>query len=368
LLDAPFSLMLTITYSTERIQTMARRMKGAGSVYERKDGYWVAQYKGQYRYAKTEREAKKKLLELIKAGETRKPGSKTTVAAFMDRWITFAEQNLKPATVKRYREVIEIHIKPNLGSNKLHKLDAMTVQDMYASMQHGGLSPATVNLVHSVMSSACKRAVKWGVLHHNIIESVEAPRIVREEVEVFTPQEVRTLLSAAFGDRLQALYTLALSTGMRGGEILGLEWRFINLDAGTLDVRQTTTIKGQLGTPKSKNSVRTLQLPQIARDALRIHSKSSRFVFPNRKGTDFIRYNSFVILHWRPLTQRAGIPYKNFHTCRHYVASSLLGKGLPITAIARYLGHDEITLLRTYSHLIKGMEHLVPAAMDETLG
>jgi hypothetical protein len=108
----PFSLMLTITYSTERIQTMARRMKGAGSVYERKDGYWVAQYKGQYRYAKTEREAKKKLLELIKAGETRKPCSKTTVAAFMDRWITFAEQNLKPATVKRYREAIEIHIKP----------------------------------------------------------------------------------------------------------------------------------------------------------------------------------------------------------------------------------------------------------------
>jgi integrase len=186
LLDSPFSLMLTITYSTERIQTMARRMKGAGSVYERKDGYWVAQYKEQYRYAKTEREAKKKLLELIKAGETRKPCSKTTVAAFMDRWITFAEQNLKPATVKRYREAIEIHIKPNLGSNKLHKLDAMTVQDMYASMQHGGLSPATVNLVHSVMSSACKRAVKWGVLHHNIIESVEAPRIVREEVEVFT--------------------------------------------------------------------------------------------------------------------------------------------------------------------------------------
>jgi integrase len=196
---------------------MARRMKGAGSVYERKDGYWVAQYKGQYRYTKTEREAKKKLLELIKAGETRKPGSKTTVAAFMDRWITFAEQNLKPATVKRYREAIEIHIKPNLGSNKLHKLDAMTVQDMYASMQHGGLSPATVNLVHSVMSSACKRAVKWGVLHHNIIVSVEAPRIVCEAVEVFTPQEVRTLLSAASGDRLQALYTLALSTGMRGG-------------------------------------------------------------------------------------------------------------------------------------------------------
>jgi integrase len=166
-------------------------------------------------------------------------------------------------------------------------------------------------------------------------------------------------------DRLEALWVLALSTGMRGGEIRGLEWKHINLSAGTLDVRQTTTIKGQLGTPKSKNSVRMLQLPEIAIDALRRHRKSSRFVFPNRKGTDFIRYHSFVIFNWRPLTQRAGIQYKNFHTCRHYVASSLLRKGLPITAVARYLGHDEVTLLRTYSHLIRGMEHLETPPIGE---
>jgi integrase len=347
---------------------MTRRIRGEGSVYQRKDGYWVAQYEGHYRYAKTKKDAKKKLLELIKAGEVHKADNKTTVAAFMDRWMAFAEQNLKPATIKRYREAIEIYVKPNLGGKKLRKLDAITVQDMYARMQQSSLSPATVNLVHSVLSSAFKRAVKWGMLQHNIIENVEAPRIAREEVEVFAPQEVRALLSAASQDRLEALWVLALSTGMRGGEILGLEWKHINLDAGTLDVRQTTTIKGQLGTPKSKNSIRTLQLPQIAIDALRSHSKSSRFVFPNRKGTDFIRYHSFVIFNWRPLTQRAGIQYKNFHTCRHYVASSLLSGGLPITAVARYLGHDEITLLRTYSHLIKGMEHLVPAAMDVALG
>jgi integrase len=229
---------------------MARRIRGEGSVYQRKDGYHVAQYKGQYRYAKTQKDAKKKLLELIKAGEVHKPDSKTTVAAYMDRWIAFAEQNLKLATIKRYKEAIEIHIKPNLGDRKLHKQDAISVQDMYAQMQQSGLSAATVNLVHSVLSSALKRAVKWGVLHHNTIENVEAPGIHRTEVEVFTAQEVQALLSAASGDRLQALYFLALSTGMRGGELLGLEWKHINLDAGTLDVRQTTTIKGQLGLAK----------------------------------------------------------------------------------------------------------------------
>jgi integrase len=347
---------------------MTRRIRGEGSVYQRKGGYWVAQYKGQYRYAKTKKEAKKRLLELIKAGETHKPASHKSVAVFMDRWLAFAELNLKPATIKRYREAIKIYIKPNLGDKKLHKLDAITVQEMYASMLRGGLSPATVKLVHSVLSSAFKRAVKWGVLHHNVIENVDAPRIVRDEVEVFSPQEVQALLCAASGNRLEALYILALSTGMRGGELLGLEWRHVNLDAGTLDVKQTTTINGQLGTPKSKNSIRTLQLPSIATEALRRHShRSGRFVFPNSKD-DTIRYHTFVIYHWRPLTVRAGIRYKKFHTCRHYVASTLLGKGLPITAVARYLGHDEITLLRTYSHLISGMEHMVPAAMDEALG
>jgi integrase len=303
-------------------------MRGEGSVYERKDGYWVAQYKGRYRYAKTKKEAKRKLLELLKAGEVYKPHG-PTVTAFMDRWIEFAQQNLKPATIKRYREAVEIYVKPSLGNKKLHKVDAITVQEMYASMRRNGLSPATVNLVHSVLSSAFKRAIKWGVLDHNVIESVEVPKIVREELEVFAPEEVRALLSAASGDRLEALYTLALSTGMRGGEILGLEWN-CRSRRWYVEREAATTIKGQLGTPKSKNSVRTLQLPQIAIDALRTHSKSSRFVFPNRKGMDFIRYHNFVIFHWRPLTQRAGIQYKNFYTCRHYVASSLLSKGLPI--------------------------------------
>jgi hypothetical protein len=92
-------------------------MRGEGSVYERKDGYWVAQYKGRYRYAKTKKEAKRKLLELLKEGEVHKPHG-TTVAAFMDRWIEFAQQDLKPATIKRYREAVEIYVKPSLARDR----------------------------------------------------------------------------------------------------------------------------------------------------------------------------------------------------------------------------------------------------------
>jgi integrase len=347
---------------------MGRRSRGDGSIYKRKsDGLYVAQYKGKYRYSKDKATAKARLLKLMTSAEESKPETSTT-AAFMDRWLTFAEQNLKPATIKRYREAIEIYVKPNLGNTKLHKVDALTVQDMYGQMQRDGLSPATVNLVHCVLSSAFKRALKWDMLRHNVITNVEAPRIKRDEVEVFTPHEVQALLCAASQDRLEALWVLALCTGARANELLGLEPSHINLDAGTLDIKQTVQCDGQLGSPKSKNSIRKLQLPQTAIDALHKRKQgSSRFVFHNSRG-NIIRYSTFVIYHWRPLTQRAGIQYRNFHTCRHYVASTLLGKGLPITAVARYLGNDDITLLRTYSHLIRGMEHMVPAAMDEALG
>jgi integrase len=223
-------------------------MRGEGSVYERKDGYWVAQYKGQYRYAKTKKDAKKKLLDLLSAGEVLQQPNRTTVASFMDRfmdrWIAFAERNLKLPTVKRYREALEIYVKPNLGTMKIQKVDALTVQQMYSNMLRSGLSPATIKLVHCVLSSAFKRAVKWGMLQHNILENVESPKIFRKEVEVFTPEEVQALLSAATRDRLHAAYILAFSTGIRGGKLLGLEHKHLNLDAGTLDVKQTITLNG----------------------------------------------------------------------------------------------------------------------------
>jgi hypothetical protein len=113
---------------------MARRMRGEGSVYERKDSYWVAQYKERYRYAKTKQ----------KAGDVLHQPNGITVAPFMDRWLAFAEQNLKPPTVKRYREAIKIYIKPNLGNTKLHKLDALTIQQMYSNMLCSGCNTTSL--------------------------------------------------------------------------------------------------------------------------------------------------------------------------------------------------------------------------------
>ncbi len=237
-------------------------------------------------------------------------------------------------------------------------------------MLRDGLSPATVNLVHSVLSSAYKRAVKWRLAQHNVIRDVDAPRIESKEVE-FTLQEVRALLSAASGDRLKAAYSLALSTGMRGGEILALQKPDIDPARGTLRVRRTLILnESSVGPPQSKISRRTLQLPNTALDALAKHMQKNGtgiWLFPGRTGQN-LHYHNFIKFQWKPLVERAGVKYKSFHTSRHYVASELIGRGIPISAVARYLGDDELTLLRTHSHLIKDMEHMAASAMDSTLG
>lgn len=347
---------------------MARRSPGDGSLYQRKDGLWVAQYQGKYRYSKDKAAAKSKLRTLMTEAEATLPEN-ITIGKYIGQWFDYAKPNLKPSTIKRYREAIEVHIRPSIGDTKLRKIDALTVENMYAGMLRDGLSPATVNIVHSVLSSAFRRAMKWRKVNHNIMADVDAPRIERKEIEVFTPEEVRALLCAASGDRLEGVYVLALSTGMRAGEILALQQPDVNLASGMLQVRRTLVLNGaSVGTPKSRNSRRIIQLPTIALDTLRKHTNTlGLWVFPGRTGQN-LRYHNFITFHLKPLVERAGLEYRNFHTCRHYVASELLQKGIPISAVARYLGDTEVTILRTYSHLIDGMQNMAASAMDDALG
>src|SRR5215211_6832801 len=125
---------------------MKRRSPGDGSLYQRKDGLWVAQLNGRYRYSKDKATAKAKLLELLTDTEEVKPEN-ITVATLMNSWLEYAAPNLKPATIKRYGEASKIYIKPSLGDTKLHKLEAWTVQTMYSKLLGQGISPTTINLV-----------------------------------------------------------------------------------------------------------------------------------------------------------------------------------------------------------------------------
>jgi len=222
------------------VQTFSkRRAKGEGSVYQRKDGKWCAELNGQYKYSTTEEGAKAKLYQMLAGVEESKPQN-ITVATLMDRWFEYQEPNLKPSTIKRYGEAIQIYVNPNLGHRKLHALTAFQVQSLYSKMLRDGLSATTVNLVHSVLSSAFKRAIKRRMVEHNVISHADAPRIQRKEGEVFSPSEVMALLSAASQDRYRGVYEIALSTGMRGGAILALQPQAVKLVYGSNQLHLTS--------------------------------------------------------------------------------------------------------------------------------
>jgi len=349
---------------------MTRRNAGDGSLYFREDKQlWVAQYNGVYRYSKDKDRAKQKLRELLSTAHDSKPEN-ITVSTLLDQWLEHAAPNLKSATIKRYREAIRIHIKPSaVGKARVATLTAYQVQQQYSKWLSQSISPNTIYLVHTVLSGAFKRAAKWQLANSNIIRDVDPPKVHRKEIEVFSPIEVKHIITVAQGERLEAAYILALSTGMRGGEIFSLQPQ--DYDNGKLSIRRTLVNNStEIGSPKSKNSYRTIQLPAIAKDALEQHlhrsNRGGQWVFPSRVGTTLF-YHNFIRFHWRPLLQRAGVNYRNFHVCRHYVVSELIHRGLPISSIARYVGDTEVTILRTYSHLINGRESLVPAAMDDVL-
>jgi integrase len=344
-----------------------RRDKGTGSVYQRSNGYWVAQLDGQYRCAKTNTEAKAKLRQMLKQADEIKP-SKITVSAALNEYMDSARRDLKPRTSIRYQGAITTHLLPAFGKQKLHKLTALEIEHLYSAMLDDGLSPSTVRVTHTVLGSAIRRAVSLKLIQTNVANDVQLPRQDTPEVEVFTPEEVSRILAVAECDRLNAIYVLALTTGARQGELLGLQVQDCDPAAGTLAICRTL-YNGAVGTPKSKQGKRTIVLPKQAKNALEWHivaNACNPWTFTTDNGNT-LPSTHFLRGYWHPLLKKADIPYRNFHTYRHTVASTLLGQDLPIPAIARYLGHTPQTLMRTYAHWLPSQMDMVAAAMNHAL-
>ena len=170
--------------------------------------------------------------------------------------------------------MVRLRIRPVLGQLKLKNLTSTHVRGLYRQKLDAGLSPRTVQYVHVTLHKALKQAIADGLIPHNATESVKPPQVRREEMQPLNAEQVKVLFEAAKGDRLEALYVLAVTTGLRQGELLGLKWDDVDLELGTLQVRRTlTTAKGGpvLSAPKTKGSRRTVKLSQTALEAPRSH-------------------------------------------------------------------------------------------------
>ncbi len=143
----------------------------------------------------------------------------------MKRWLeSSVKSNVSPRTYCNYRLQVRRYLTPALGRIKLKALTPFNVQGPCRSKVDAGLSNASVRYTHAVLHRALKQAVKWPLVPRNVSEAVDPPRLVSEEVDALLPEEARAFLDAARGDRFEALYVVAVSTGLRRGELLGLRW------------------------------------------------------------------------------------------------------------------------------------------------
>lgn len=255
----------------------------------------------------------------------------------------------------------------------------MHVQALYRDRLDAGLAPATVQKIHVVLHKALSQAVAWSLVPHNATEAIKAPRPDQKEARPLSREQARAFLAAAREDRLEALYVLAVTTGMRQGELLGLGWDDVDLSRGVVRVNRTLGRSGGrllLGEPKTKKSRRTIPLSAKALDALKAHRKTQveeriglaslweeyGLVFATRTGTPInpsnLRKRSF-----KRLLKKVGLPPVRFHDLRHTAATLLLMEGVHPKYVQELLGHANVSItLDTYSHVLPGMgNHTAPA-------
>jgi integrase len=228
-------------------------------------------------YGKTRREVDEKLTE---AKANRDGGlvfdaDNMKLGEYLGRWLTDSVRDtVRPTTFERYEQMVRLHIRPVLGQLKLKNLTSTHVRGLYRQKLDAGLAPRTVQYVHVTLHKALEQAIVDGLIPRNVTEAVKPPQVRREEMRPLTAEQVRILFDAAAGDRLEALYVLAVTTGLRQGELLGLKWDDVDLEEGTLRVRRTlTTAKSgpALAAPKTKGSRRTVRLKQTPLSALKSH-------------------------------------------------------------------------------------------------
>jgi len=329
--------------------------------------------KYRYLYGKTRREVDQKL---TRAKADRDGGlvfeaSKLTLGEYMNRRLQESARNrLRPKTYKDYEGLTRVHIVPALGHVKLKNLTSLHVQSFYGFKMKSGLSKRTVEYIHTVLHAALKQAVRWELVPRNVTDSVDPPRPEKEERPTFTLELARIFLEAAREDRFEALYVLAVQTGMRRGELFGLRWDDVDLEQGWLHVKQALAPDGKsFNAPKTAKGRRKIRLTPVAVEALRRHKVAQNeerlrqgsswrdhgLVFCSSVGTPMSPDN-FVKRSYKPLLKRTGLPQIRFHDLRHTFASLMMPNEHP-KIIQEMLGHSRIsTTLDIYSHLSQDMQ------------
>jgi integrase len=362
---------------------MGRRGNGEGSISRRKDGLYMARFTAQTEsgpqrktlYAKTRKEAAEKLAQVLAARDKGIvfDADNLKVGEYLERWLRDSVRGtVRQRTWERYEQVARVHIGPRLGRIKLKNLTPTHVRALYREKLDSDLSPRTVNYIHVTLSKALKDAVSDGLIPRNAASAVKAPKPAKKEISPLSCDQARAFLEAARGDRFEAAYVLALHCGLREGEMLGLKWTDVDLEAGTLQVRRTLSEArtGYRFEPPKNGKGRSVRLTARAVEALRHHLerqleeierlgdlyRDQGLVFPSQVGTPMNAKN-LIARSFKPLLKHSGLPDIRFHDLRHTFATLMLQNGEHPKVVQEMLGHASIAItLDTYSHVLPNMQ------------
>ncbi|MEI6806158.1 MAG: site-specific integrase [Myxococcaceae bacterium] len=357
-----------------------RRGNREGGLYQRADGVWcasltiggnsVGRRKRRVVYGKTKTEVQKKLLELQSsaANGTLTEPRRMKLAEYLKHWLEdIARPSIRASTYVRYDSLIRTHIIPLIGGAALTGLQPSILQNLYTNLEKKGASPRTREFVHAVMHKALKQALRLGYVQRNICDAVQKPRVPRKAMKCWSQEEANLFLSENSDDRFYALYVLALTTGLRQGELFGLKWEDVDFRGPSLAVRRTVIeISGILSTgePKTAKGRRVVVLPEKVVIALKQHRERmlaeghhTDWVFCDTKGGP-LRKSNFRKNNFLRAVKRAKLPTIRFHDLRHTAATILLSQGVHPKVVQERLGHAQIAMtLDIYSHVLPSMQH-----------
>ena len=377
-----------------------RRPAGDGMVRKREDGRWEGRIVIGHRangeplfrhvYAKTQKALLDKLHQNIECYRDVEltEDSRMTLGQWLDRWLTeYKAGTVRPGTLEGYRRYIEYYIKPQLGDKQISLLSQQDIQRMYRRLKTEGrihehpemghqLSDSMVRHIHSTLHAALKDAVQAHVIPRNPTEGTTAPKPNYKPKRILTRAELDDFLTVVEQDEVwRDFFQTELMTGLRRGEICGLQWSDFDGDAGMLKVCRTlhSQRKGEytVGETKTNQGMRTITLPHSVTDILRRRKADaiSQWIFPDPvKPEDPVDPNA-AYRHMKTLLQRAGLPSIRFHDLRHTFATLALESGMDVKTLSAMLGHvSAATTLDIYTHITDDMRLTAAANIDRGIG
>lgn len=369
---------------------MAKTKRGhnEGSISKRSNGRWRAQlYQSGKRLSK-DFSTKSEAQTWIRSVQTNIDhgfqivGSSMTLEEYLPEWLENRRLSLRAKTAHQYSRIITNHILPTFGKSKMRDLRLVDIERFYSQLLQNGMGARTIRVIHNILHSALDKAVRYGLVVYNPTQGATLPKYTHDEMMVLDADQVSRFLVAAKNSPNYALFHLAITTGMRMGELFGLKWSDILWNSDVVHVqRQKQYLPGQgcqFVDPKTKAGRRTIKLGEGSLDVLRHHREFQEYqkiragarwhnldlVFPNSLGGPGDASN--VRLDFNQILEFAGLPKMRFHDLRHTAASLLLNNKVSVIVVSKVLGHSKPSVtLDIYAHVFHDMQDEAAVVMDQ---